>query len=94
MKIDGFKASANMISNGIMGFYFFGERLHYTDRHRNAECAKSILLNDDEMDIFNKLLNDINNEEGRHRLSGTVVTLIKYLRKFKRERICDTSNFK
>jgi len=91
VKVQGFKASSNMLSTGILGFYLADDRLHYDDRHKGRDTSKWIGLNSDEGSVIHKMAAEVakdrNNERAQNRMRGAVVTFIKYVRQFQPHRI-------
>lgn len=93
--VQGFKASSNMLSNGILGFHFTARAgvatLHYDDRFQGKDYSRRIDLTFYEYGVLIELLSRVekNKDDQRHhnKLRGAVVTLIKYVRQFQRERI-------
>lgn len=93
--VQGFKASSNMLSNGILGFHFTAHnghcKLHYRDRFQGKDTSKWIELTFYEYGVLIELLSrvekDTKNQNSQNKLRGAVVTFIKYVRQFQRERI-------
>lgn len=93
--VQGFKASSNMLANGIMGFHMTGRngdvRLYYRDRFQGKDTTKWIGLNSDEapafIDMFAAVEKNRQNQAAQNKLRGAAVTFIKYVRTFQKRRI-------